>query len=237
MSSVEAEWLERSWGESEEPWGEGREYLYARGFTDSLIHTLGAREWAPATAPPEGFDRGDQRALRWAEGALAIPMRSPAGTLTGVWFRAWAEKTIRLVKAPGRESLPTGFNLAGALNAGWLGGAIWVVEGVFDLSAVHWALGPEDGVFAAGRAGMSPATRRALARFARGPVRLAYDNDEAGRMVMYGGEKDGKTFPPLGASLRREGLQADPFVYRGKDPGEIWKRGGAEAIRQEFRWH
>ena len=230
--------MERGLAASPEPSDEGREYLYARGFTDALLTLLGAREWCPEGPPPAVFEFPNNKILQRCVGHLAFPMRSPAGTLTGVWFRAWREKEIRLVKVTGRESLPTGFNLPGALSAGWLGGAIWIVEGVFDLAALHWALPPGDSVFAAGRAGMSPSTRRALGRFARGPVIQAFDNDEAGHAVMFGTEKEGKVIPPLGTLLAREGVDARVYPYKGKDPGEVWRLGGARAIREEFgRWH
>lgn len=217
---------------------EAEGYLYGRAFSDELVGRLGVGEWKlPAAATPsEGFARRYGERGERVEGFLAFPIRAPGGRLLGVEFRSWREKVIYEFRAPESEWNPFLINPARAMERMAAGGSVWVVEGVYDLAALEWAVPPGDAVLSTLRAGFARSTVEFLARWCRNRVYMVYDNDATGRRATVGwvDQTTGKRRRGALELLQREGVTAVDFHYRGKDPGEVWRAGGARAMREEF---
>jgi len=76
-----------------------------------------------------------------------------------------------------------------------------------------------------------------LRRFCRGWVHMVYDQDPTGRKATTGFRDDtGKWTPGALDNLKRVGLRCEDVPYSGgKDPGEIWDKGGIAQLRTAFR--
>jgi DNA primase len=106
----------------------------------------------------------------------------------------------------------------------WKGGTVWVVEGVFDLFALNWAVPDKDVVLASLRARLTKNHINFLQRYASS-VNLVYDRDEAGRVGTHRALKD----------FRSNGIDGRDFPYNGgKDPGELWDRYGSQGLIKSF---
>ena len=118
----------------------------------------------------------------------------------------------------------------------WNGGNVWVVEGVYDLCALEWCIPQSDAVLATLRAGISHSTVEFIARFCTNTVYMVYDNDASGRNATYGWRdaQTGKFRPGALSLLTKAGVRAVDYRYKGKDPGEVWSKGGIERLRQTF---
>jgi len=167
---------------------------------------------------------------------VAIPLIAPSGRLLGVEFRSRFEKRITEFLVPESRWNAVMINAPQAAEKMWAGGSIWIVEGLFDLCALHWVIPKGDAVIATIRAGLDKPTIGFLARFCTNRVYMVYDNDATGRKAIHGwvDEQTGK--PRLGAIglLQRVGVKALDFRYSGKDPGVVWDKGGLKRVREVF---
>jgi DNA primase len=213
-------------------------YLMGRAASQEAIDRLKFVEWSPAVkeSPSSQFrarygTRGEKLA-----GMLTYPLLSPAGGLIGFEARSMTEKKISEFRLPEAEWNPVFVNAPQTTARLWEGGSVWVTEGVFDLLAVEMVAPPGDAVMATLRAGMSRRHVEFLTRFARNRVYMAYDNDETGRKATLGWKDSvtGKYRPGALDLLKRAGLRAIDFRYRGKDPGEVWSSGGHRKLRRVF---
>ena len=167
---------------------------------------------------------------------VTIPLRGPTGTLTGIEARSWHEKRVTDFRVPEAEYNPVAINLPRAAEAMWAGGSVWVVEGVYDLCALDWCVPKTDAVVATLRAGLGKDVLEFLARFCTNTVYMVYDNDETGRRATHGWRdaETGKYRPGALDLLKRAGIRAVDYRYRGKDPGEVWRAGGLAKLRETF---
>lgn len=221
------------------PLGEDVEgYLLGRGGKPETLDRIGIREWEPGETPaPHALFQ--ERYGTFGEkiaGRIAIPVRGANGVLVGVEFRAWQEKKISEFRTPESAYHPFLINLPTAARVLWDGGTVWVVEGVYDLFALEWVVPPSHAVLSTLRAGFAPSTVEFFKRFCRGEVILAYDNDRTGRRATHGWIDPETNKHHRGALelLQRAGVRVRDYPYCGKDPGDVWRVGGARGLRESF---
>lgn len=237
MISPVTEWLSehlRSLTLSEEAEG----YLLGRGATPEAISRFRFVEWFPAKveSPSSQFRTRYGSRGEYLTGSLAYPLLSPLGDLIGMEARSMKEKKISEFRTPESEWNPVLVNAPLAAQKMWGGGSVWITEGIFDLLPMELVVSPEDTVIATLRAGLSRRHVDFIARFCRNRVYMVYDNDETGRKATLGWKDTttGKYRPGALELLRRAGLQAVDFRYRGKDPGEVWSSGGIRNLKRVF---
>lgn len=216
-------------------------YFLGRGAKEESLVRLGVKSWEPLAeeAPDEDFrerygDKGD-RLVGW----VLWPLLSPRGQVIGCAGRKHGEKTITRYLLPEAHWNPVWTGLTpDVMQRIWAGGDVWVVEGIFDLFPLEWAIPSQDVVLGSERALLTDKHVEFLRRFVRGPgqqVRMVYDNDEAGRKGVNGWtDETGKKRWGALQRLERVKVRAITVAYRGKDPGEIWNLGGVPAVRAAF---
>ena len=213
-------------------------YVMGRGASPETIERLGICEWVPAAtaAPSTSFVERYGPHGEKLSGMVTIPLRGPTGTLVGIEARSRFEKKVSEFRVPESQWNPVAINTPRVAEALWSGGSVWVVEGVWDLSALEWCIPTGDAVLATLRAGLAANTVEFLARFCKSTVYMVYDNDETGRNATYGwtDAQTGKYRPGALTLLTKAGVRAVDFRYRGKDPGEVWRAGGVAELRKRF---
>lgn len=160
---------------------------------------------------------------------LIIPITSPRGEILGLEVRsidAEGQKKVLQYRTPKSQWNPYLLGSEKALNALWEGNDLWIVEGVFDLIAVEKSIPPTDAVCSTLRAGMDSNTLATIAQFYTplSTIYICYDNDETGR----------KKSAWLHKQMTDIGIRSVQWKYRGKDPGEVWKAGGIQALKKLF---
>lgn len=216
-------------------------YLMGRGGKEGTIESMGLKTWSPLPfdCPDETFcerfgSRGDN-----LSGNLFIPLYSTIGTTIGFQVRDVSRKKIYRHLLPDAEWFPLWIGIRRALPKVWNGGRLWIVEGLFDLFALEWAVPDTDGVVSSIRAKLTKKHVDFVARVKPPLVSMVYDHDETGRKGV-----EGYVHPTTGRrvwgaleSLRYRGVTCRKYVYNpslGKDPGEIWDRGGEALVRRAF---
>lgn len=237
MISPVTEWLTehlRSLTLSEEAEG----YLLGRAATPEAIERLGFVEWRPSKyeSPSSQFRKRYEPRGEYLTGTLVYPILSPSGALIGMESRSMTEKKISEFRTPEAEWQPVFGNAPYTARKLWEGGSAWVTEGVFDALALELIVPEGDAVFQTLRAGLSRRHVDFLSRFCRNRVYMVYDNDETGRKATLGWKDatTGKDRPGALTLLRKAGVRAIDFRYRGKDPGEVWSSGGIRNLRRVF---
>lgn len=238
------EWLTKALLESAVDLPEEFEgHVLGRGLPHQLFEEMRIGVWKPPQdpAPDPAFikqgngERGQNRA-----GWMSIPFWSPKGHVVGVEYRRWdGVKEVRDYRLPESRWVPVFIGLTpSALQKIWDGGDVWLVEGVFDMTIAH-VVPKKDVVLACGTARITKTQIDFLARFL-GPtamVRVVFDEDETGRRQVsgYTDEATKKWVPGVPERLERVGVRCIPIRYRGgKDPGEIWEKGGRTALLHAF---
>ena len=218
-------------------------YVLGRGLPERAFRNMGIGVWQPPSedAPAADFQQKFGPRGEHVEGWLSIPVRSPRGLLLGVEFRRWdGEKAVRkyhLSDAAWNPLFHGEWPLS--LHKIWLGGDVWLVEGIFDM-CIGRIIPDRDVVLATGGAAMSRQHLDFLSRLlsSKAVLRLTYDNDETGQRQATGfyDDKTKRHVPGIPDRLRRVGINCQVTRYAGgKDPGEIWERGGHSALRTAFR--
>ena len=209
---------------------EAEGFVLGRGLPHSYLGEMGVGLWEPPLkgAPEEPYRARYGESGERVRGWLATPLYAPQGRMAGVSYRKWVgEKAIRKFHLSDCSCAPLfeGLNHK-SLGRIWEGGDLWLVEGIFDMSMGH-IVPPTDTVLACGTARVSKKQALFLRRFtgAHATIHVVFDEDQTGR------EK--------GASaadyLRHLGLSVRLVRYLGgKDPGEIWERGGKAALQYSF---
>lgn len=203
---------------------ECEEYLLERGAKESSYTSMGVTTWGQVdtASPCELFaQRYGERGSR-LRGCLVIPLHSPSGDLIGFEARRGDWKTD--YRLPESRWNPTFFGMLKGFPKVWENGTVWIVEGVFDLFAMEWVVPESHALLAVGPANLRYSHLQFLKRYARF-VNVVFDNDGTGRK---------------GAAKASEKLGYAKVENRvvkylgGKDPGEIWDRGGENALLSSF---
>lgn len=222
---------------------EAEGYLYGRGATEGLIESLEVREWSPSleASPSAAFRQRYGPRGEKLTGMLVFPILSPTGMLIGMEARTPSqdpsEKRISEFRLPEASWNPFLVNTPQAVARMWDGGSIWVCEGVYDLFALARVIPSKDALVATLKAGLAKNHIQFFSRFCRGQVYMVYDNDETGRRATHGfyDPEMQKYRPGAMGLLTKAGLTAVDFRYRGKDPGEVWSKGGASLLQSTFQ--
>lgn len=230
-------------------------YLLGRGARDSTIQSEGMVTWhrTAESIPDPSFTAPYGEFGEKLEGFLVCPVWSPRGNLIGFEARNPKVKIIKDYRLPESRWNPFFLGTRGAMEKVWNGGNVWICEGLFDKTALEWAVPETDAVLATVRAKLSDSHLEFLRRFCKGTVYMTYDKDETGvKATGVPNAKDGKTDkwlsvgskdPETGkmrygalANLNRVGVKCRLVDFRGvKDPGDIWDHGGAEAVKSAIR--
>ena len=213
-------------------------YLLGRGGEESLLTSLGVREWAvaPTRCPSASFSKRYGERGQGLEGMVIFPLWAPSGTMVGFEGRSWRQKVITGYRLPEAPWNPVLLNAPECAVKLWAGGSAWIVEGAYDLFAMSRVIPKTDSVVSPLKAGLSKAHVRFFARFCRNRVYLVYDNDESGRRATLGGVDPLTKKKRHGAMglLRQAGVNVIDYRYRGKDPGDVWSKGGQRELESVF---
>jgi len=213
-------------------------YFLGRGASEESICQFGIKTWQPLLEDCPELDFCERYGTKGELlGDWAIwPLFSPKGKVLGFEGRKLPEKMVTRYLLPDAGWHPLWFGLTPqTMQRIWAGADVWIVEGLFDLFAMEWAVPSGDVVLASLRAKLTDKHIEFLRRFCRGWVKMVYDNDEAGQHGVHGfiDEKGRKRWGAL-QYLNWVKVRAVAVNYRGKDPGEIWNQGGVAAMRAAF---
>lgn len=224
-------------------------YFLGRGAKESTLQRLQVKTWRPlpSPSPDETFryryspkpEYGGQGIGERLDGWALWPLYSPRGRVIGFAGRPVPQKEITRFLLPEAEWQPLFTGLTPETMAKiWNGADIWVVEGIFDLLPLEWAVPTEAVVLGSERARLTDKHIEFLRRHARHAgqrVYMVYDNDETGQKGVDGWVDDtGKSRWGALRRLSRVGVKPVKVTYSGKDPGEVWNRGGAAAVQATF---
>jgi DNA primase len=218
-------------------------YVLGRGLPERTFRNMGIGVWEPPAtdAPFADFRQKFGARGEHVAGWLSIPVRSPRGALLGVEFRRWdGEKAVRKYHLADASWNPLFHGeWPVSLHKIWQGGDVWLVEGIFDM-CISRIVPDRDVVLATGGAAVSRQHLDFLSRFlsSKAMLRLTYDNDETGQRQATGfyDDRTKRQVPSVPDRFRRVGVNCTVTRYAGgKDPGEIWERGGYSALRAAFR--
>ena len=212
-------------------------YLLGRGAKESMIAEEHIVTWKPlaVSSPDESFRKTCGDLGSRLTGFLVCPVRSPKGTLLGFESRNIHRKVIVDFRFPESKWCPFWVGLQAGMSKIWAGGDVWIVEGLFDKCALEWAVPEKDAVLASVRAHLGKDHIEFLRRYCQGWVHMVYDNDVTGQQATHGKiDEFGKKIPGALARLSKVGIRCRDVPYSGKDPGVIWDRGGAAAIKTAF---
>jgi DNA primase len=204
------------------------DYLFSRGAREESFLDMGVKTWRTLEFPIEDADFKRQFGAygEKIDGCLVCPFYSPRGEVVGFEARDIHQKWISDFRImPKSRWLPMFLGTRRALPKLWAGGSVWIVEGLFDLFALEWVVPEADGILATVRAKLSWNHLSFLQRLNPPVTYMVYDEDDPGRKGSEVGLKD----------LKRRDLFGHRIRYRGgKDPGEIWDRGGLKGLSQAF---
>ncbi len=216
-------------------------YLYGRGAKEETVRELGCVTWRAGESlsqEPLWLQRtGPDGRGEWLDNWLIMPLLGPRGQVLGFEGRRTDVKKFSRWLTPDAAWNPVFAGLTPtAMQKIWAGGDIWIVEGIFDLFALQWAIPDKDVVLASVTATLNRRQVEFLRRFCKGWVHMAYDNDASGKKGTHDWVDDeGKTRWGAIRKLEHVGLRCRDVKYSGgKDPGEIWDRAGAEGVRAAF---
>jgi len=221
-------------------------YFLGRGAKTESLSRLGVKTWKSLQDPcedPVFRERYGDRGERLGSWVL-WPLFSPRGKVIGLAGREGAKKNITRYMLPASSWNPVWTGLTPeTMQRIWDGAGVWVVEGIFDLFPLEWAIPETDVVLGSERARLTDKhiefLRRHIAVGSTGRaqpiVYIVYDNDDTGQKGIHGWiDETGKARWGGLQRLKRVGVRAIAPPYRAKDPGEIWNRQGAAGIKAAF---
>jgi len=204
-------------------------YLLRRGAKRESFEKMGEVTWEPPSfdIPSSIFCRRYGIRGEKLDGFLVCPLYSPKGNLLGFEARSTTEKKITRHLLPQAEWNPVWLAHKGIAEKIWSGGSVWLVEGHFDLYAMEWVVPKSDAILCSVTASLTPYHLTYLQRMQPNTVYVVYDNDEVGKKGSFFAER----------ALKKLGLDARIInFFGGKDPNDIWRRGGLQALRQSFQY-
>lgn len=206
---------------------EEEDYLLSRGAKEDRCRSCVTWSEVEASFPQDFEERYGPRG-QYLLGCLITPYEDANGDFLGFEARRF-DTTKKWVSdyriTPRAKWCPVGIGMAQAAAKLQQRTDLWLVEGQFDLYALDWFLPNHVASFATVRAGISYHHAMWIRRFVKGTVVFCYDNDGTGREAAVKGIR----------WLNSLGVQCNTATYGGgKDPGEIWDSGGAEAVLKAF---
>jgi len=210
---------------------EEEEYLLSRGAKRERIKSLGIISWdslAVGKSPDPIFNERyfSRKFPNRLKGCICTPYRSLTDQIIGFEARAVDHKWITDFRVSPEShwcSFWLGLNKE-SMEKLWAGGEVWIVEGLFDMFALDWVIPESDLILAIVQARLTTPHLEFLRRFAK-KANLSLDMDPPGRKGAY---KAARNLRELGVSNRV--VEYGP----GKDPGEIWDRGGVRELKEVF---
>jgi hypothetical protein len=202
------------------------DYFLGRGATTAQAGIWHLGEWAGADLPDPTFHKrygqNGSRLLGW----YCWPLRTPANVVVGLEFRNPDKKEIvKYLVEPDANPHAIWTCTPDSFTRVWQGNPVWLVEGIFDALALQWAVPNTDAILACGRANLTRKQAESLRRLGAPYVHVVFDRDDAGQR---GTEMAIK-------SLKAVNLRHDVVPYTGgKDPGEVWSKGGRTAVQAAF---
>jgi len=216
-------------------------YLLGRGAKEESYWDMGCVTWThPYNEPPddEGFRAryAPPRGLN-LHGWLVCPIYSPKGKVIGFEARNTERKALTEFLTADAAWNPVWLGLTpAAMERVWDGGDVWLVEGLFDLFPLEWVVPPEDVVLGTLRARLTDKHVEFLRRFCTGWVHMVYDRDEQGKKATRGWiDETGRRRWGALDKLKRVDIPCREVSYTGgKDPGEVWDKGGVDGLHRAF---
>lgn len=206
---------------------EARDYLMGRGATPEVIEAWGIKvfDCPRIPCPDPTLHRYYGPHFERFEGKCIYPLYNGRGHLLGFDSRTIDAKDNDQFLLPQNKWNAVWIGMPAAMDPLWRGRDVIVVEGVFDAFAVLHVAG-DRAVLGSRSAHLSSKHVEFLWRWLGGHVLMAYDRDRPGQT---GTEKAIK-------SLKWHGVPCYEVRYGrpGDDPGQIWDRGGVEALREAF---
>jgi len=201
-------------------------YLLGRGVRPEVLRTWGFVTWDPPTSPCPDTSTAEKLGPCWErwEGRVIYPLYSPRGLLLGFDSRTPYQKDVSRFLLPDASWHPVWIGMPGAMEGIWQGRPVVIVEGFFDVAALHHVV-KDAVVLGSGPASLSHAQHDFLTRF-RPEVHMVYDMDKAGRR---GSEQAYKALLRGGVSC-----YVHRYGHEGDDPGLIWQRGGRDLLLEVF---
>ena len=225
MGSI-TKWLEEGFCR---PNAQHLSYLKSRGVDSSS--SVSFYSWTPPStkAPCARFQAnfGDNG---WRiKNHLITPISNPRGKLIGLEARTFKEDGSKRVMGYRTDQAswnPYFLGCESAMRSLWDGCDLWIVEGIFDMIALEKVVPKGDVVISTLRAGMDNKSIEMITRFYKpqSTLHIVYDNDETGR----------KKSEALKAVFQKAGVRVYTPRYRGKDPNEVFQRGGLNALKRFF---
>jgi DNA primase len=207
---------------------EAEAYVMGRGATREVIESWGLKTFEPPATPCPDTRLHEHYGAHFErfEGKVVYPIYSPRGKLLGFDSRTPYRKDDDRYLLEDSRWNPVWSGMPSAMKAIYDGADVIVVEGRFDVWAMLHAVTQGQAVLGSGSAHLSWKQVEFLRRWAKGDVYVAYDNDAAG--------KKGTADAVKHLDMRR--VRCTPLRYgrAGDDPGQIWDRGGASALREAF---
>lgn len=203
------------------------EYLLSRGAKRESFEMLGEFTWRTLKKPPPDPKFIDEfgELGKSLNGMLTVPLWSPKGKLIGIEAKSIRKKVLARYLLPQAYWNPVWVAYKDIAEKIWNGATVWIVEGRFDFYTMEWVVPEGDVVLSSLRAWLTPHHLDYLRRLKPFQVYIVYDMDETG-------EKGAKYACDV---LNRDGIFTENIKYRGgKDPNEIWKKGGLPALQNAF---
>lgn len=204
------------------------DYLLRRGVKRTSFEKMGEVTWEfLSSASPERSFRAKYGDLgQKLEGSLVCPIYSPKGEVLGFEARSMEKKLISRYLLPKAEWNPIWLAHKDSAEKIWKGSTVWIVEGRFDLYTMEWVVPTTDVILCSLRASLTPFHIKYLQRLKPFQVNIVYDMDETG--------KKGSFFAQKALNSVSINCEIINFVG-GKDPNEIWSKGGLPLLQKSFR--
>lgn len=203
-------------------------YLISRGVGESC--RVSFNSWKPhdEVACPKfksNFGSSGDR----IKDSLIIPITSPRGEVIGVESRRInvdGSKRVHQYRTLSSQWNPFILGSEEAFRTLWGQGDLWIVEGIFDKIALDRVIPSCDAVASTLRAGMDAITLDMIEKYysPASTIFICYDNDETGQKKSYWLQRE----------MKKRGMRAVVWKYRGKDPNDVWTQGGDQALRRMF---
>lgn len=218
-------------------------YLLSRGAKEESYQRIGIVTWEhpyesgvgdaafqAKYGPPNGIDLA---------GWLICPIYTTRGQVIGFEARCIERKAISEYLLPEGFWHPIWLGLTPeTMQHLWEGCDVWVGEGLFDVFPLEWLVPKPTVVLGTLRAKLTRKHVEFLRRYCKSgaEVHMVYDLDEAGRKATRGFIDDrGKRRWGALEALKYAKIRCREVPYTGgKDPGELWSRGGLAALREGF---